>query len=165
MAPAMKSVLSVLALLAFSAGWAGAQDAPAAKAGAGSVVGTILDKDGKPAAGVKVRLFAPYERGGKRGNKSAATQPTLADAAAAPATGNEKAEKPNPAATATSDAEGKFMVANLPAGEYVVVARLRGQGGGRQQIEVNAGEEFKVELKLDVKPEKAGKKAEKAPAQ
>ena len=42
----------------------GAEDAKPAKGETGSVSGTVVDKDGKPAANAKVRLVHPNARGG-----------------------------------------------------------------------------------------------------
>jgi hypothetical protein len=139
----------------------------AGKGGKGVVSGIVLDQDGKPASGVMVRLFHPFERGPGKANpnrpeKQAAedgADPSKGDKPAngdKPAKGDQpakgdkpaKGDRPKPVATATTDANGKFEMGDVPAGEYMVVAMVRGQSGARQPIHVKAGETAKVELKL-----------------
>jgi hypothetical protein len=171
-------LVAVVAMLAFSASTARAEDTK------GSVTGTVVDKDGKPAAGVHVRLFHPFEKG-QRGNSDAAHEKNAektaekaekqnAETGEKPE-GGEKPEKPakgekpmrdKPVATATTDSNGAFTMKDVPAGKYVVLAMLKGQGGDRKDVEVTGGNEAKVELKLVYKdkPGKDEKKEEKKAA-
>ena len=165
--------VAVLALLFSLSNAASAQETE--KKDTGSIAGTIMDKDGKPASGVQVRLFHPFERG-QRGAAAAKAKEQNADPAA-PADGGgaaqekpdkaqkpRKADRPKPVATATTDNDGKFTMTDVAAGKYVVLAMLRGQGHARQDVEVTAGQAANVELKLKERTEKSGKRAEKKPA-
>jgi hypothetical protein len=165
-------LLAVAAVLAFGASTVRAEDA----AGKGSVSGTVLDKDGKPAAGVHVRLFHPFEKGQrgkgaakKEGAETNAADPAEGGSSDKPAKGS-KGDKPmrdKPVATATTDSNGAFSMKDVPAGKYIVMAMLKGQGGARQEVEVTAGSEAKAELKLEYRDkakDKAGNKEEKKAA-
>jgi hypothetical protein len=88
---------------------------------------------------------------------------THADRQAAKSDSGDKAAKKNsrpaPVASTTTDKDGKFELADVPAGKYVVMARVKDVGAARQEIEVKSGEPVKVDLQL--KERKAGKKEEK----
>lgn len=142
-----------------------------AKQETGSVSGTVLDKDSHAAPGVQVRLFHPFERGQRRG-PAAKTQQQNADPAA-PAQNQEKpgkpgkgrkSDRPKPVATTTTDKDGKFSIADVPVGKYVVMTMVRGVGGAREEVEVTAGGDAKVELKLKERPARGAKKAKKGDA-
>ena len=59
------------------------------------------------------------------------------------------------------DKDGKFSMADVPVGKYVVMAMVKGVGGARSEVEVTAGSEAKVELKLQERPAKGAKKGDK----
>jgi Carboxypeptidase regulatory-like domain len=148
-----------------------------AKKETGSVSGTVLDKEGKPAAGVQVRLFHPFERGQRRGNGSAAkVEKQNADSGAAATADKEekpgkgekghggKGNRPQPVATTSTDNDGHFTLSDVPAGKYVVMAMVKGVGGAREDVTVTSGSEAKIEMKLKDRPargDRAEKKAEK----
>jgi hypothetical protein len=147
-------------LLALSAARAGAAEVPQGK---GGVSGTVVDKDGNAVAGVNVRIFQPFRKGERPGKGEGKPEKNLAadgDKPAKPEKG-PKGDRPAPVATAMTDAEGKFTMADVPAGKYVVMAMLKGQGQARQPIEVKAGETATVALKLEKKDKPA--KSEKKP--
>ena len=140
-----------------------AQEANASQE-AGSVSGKVVDGEGNTVSGAVVRLMKPFARGrggaegagkaekqAKRGNRPAQ------QLAAKPG----KGDRPKPIATATTDAEGKFTLNDIPAGEYVVAAMLRGQGNARQPVTVKAGETATVDLKLKQRGGKGGEKPAK----
>lgn len=151
-----------------------------AKKETGTVSGTILDKDGHAAPGVQVRLFNPYERGQRPGHGQGAAKAEKQNADPAensPAHGDKgkggkgekKGDRPQPIATTSTDKEGKFSMADVPVGKYVVQAMVRGVGSAREQVEVTAGSDAKVELKLKEREANKGgdrseKKAEKKAA-
>jgi len=144
-----------------------------AKKETGSVSGTVLDKDGNAAPGVQVRLMHPFERGQRKGggDGAATAEPKNADPAAPgnsegkPGKGAKggKSDRPKPVATTSTDKDGKFSMADVPVGKYVVMAMVKGVGGARSEVEVTAGSEAKLELKLQERPAKGAKKAEKKP--
>lgn len=134
--------IAALALMLTLATSIRAEDQPAA---GGAVEVVVLDKDGKPAEGVTVRLTAP-----KQAAPQAQTKP--ADGAkSAP----EPAAKTSPVATATTDKDGKAKLENVPAGNYNLAASLRGQGSARQKVVVKSGDSMKVELHLVTRAAKA----------
>jgi hypothetical protein len=140
-----------------------------AKKETGSVSGTVLDKEGNAAPGVQVRLMHPFERGQRKSGDGGAAQaePKNAEPAAGEKPGKGakggKSDRPKPVATTSTDKDGKFTLADVPVGKYVVMAMVKGVGGARSEVEVTAGSEAKLELKLQERPAKGAKKAEKKP--
>jgi hypothetical protein len=110
----------------------------------GAVEGKVLGKDGAGVSGAKVRLMKASDVPAKGKKKEA-------PAAAAPA-----GEKPKPVAEAESGSDGAFSLKDVPAGDYVVTAAMKGQGAARADVSVKAGETAKVELTL--KERTGGKK-------
>jgi hypothetical protein len=140
-----------------------ARAAEAESAGKGSITGTVVDSEGKAVSGAMVRLMKPFEGGRKRPQANRAAQheqareladekPTKPQKPERPARG----ERPKPVATATTDAEGKFTMNDVPEGEYMVAAMVRGQGRARQPVTIKVGEAVTVELKLEQRPGGAG---------
>jgi hypothetical protein len=101
----------------------------------GTVEGKVIGTDGAGVSGAKVRLMKASDVGGKKKE---------APAAAAPAAG----EKPKPVAEAVSGSDGAFSMKDVPAGDYVINANLKGQGNARGKVSVKAGETAKVDLTL-----------------
>jgi len=110
----------------------------------GGVDGKVMGKDGAGVSGAKVRLMKASDVPAHGKKKEAP--------AAAPAAG----EKPKPVAEAESGSDGTFSMKDVPAGDYVVLAALKGQGAARADVSVKAGETAKVELTL--KERTGGKK-------
>ena len=108
----------------------------------GGIKGTVVDKDGKAVGSAKVELFPPHEKGSKAGDAP------KAEAKAARLAKGEKGARPAPIAETTSDSEGKFNLADVAEGKYTVMARAKGIGGGKQDVEVKAGETAEVKLEL-----------------
>jgi hypothetical protein len=130
------SLLAAALFLGVTSSHARAEDA----AGKGSVAGKILYPDGTPGVGVTVQLVprvraraadesAPAEPGEKRKGRGA---------------GNKVAA----VAESTADQSGAFAIADVPAGRYAVVCRLKGVGNARQPVNVTAGGTAEVTLKL-----------------
>ena len=86
----------------------GLQGAPAAQQG-GSVAGQIQGRDGSRPAGVRVSAL------------------TVPSGNMGPETGANYFEFGPPAATALTDAQGRFRLEGLPAGRYFIMAGLVGQ--------------------------------------
>jgi hypothetical protein len=141
-----------------------AKDAASPASGTGGVSGTVLDVDGKPAASAMVRLVKPFERGRAQATSKAAKQAARAERQARRLAEEKpdkpakapKGDRPKPVATATTDADGKFTMADVPAGEYMVIAGIRGQGMARHAVTIKAGETASVELKLKPRGGAAG---------
>jgi hypothetical protein len=150
--------------------FARAEDKPAAGAEAkkGSISGTVLDKDGKAVAGAMVAVIKPPQRqaggaGGDRpnrrgnnaGNGGAVNQATE-DPKPAPAPEPGRRQRPEPLFKATTDAEGKFTIKDVPAGDYAVRARVEGKGMAVERVSVKADETATVSLKLQDRPARGG---------
>ena len=143
--------------------------APAARAedkaaGKGTINGAVVDADGKAVAGAEVVVTKAPEKQPKQekqpkkqkaAGENADVKALVADEPAA----KEKKPKPEPVAKATTDAEGKFEIKGLAAGDYVVTARLKGTGNGKQRVTVADGKP--AEVKISLAPAK--KKAEGEP--
>lgn len=124
----------------------------------GSIKGKVVHADGKPAAGVPVRLM--HRAAGKASTTPAAAATTpkrRRPKGAAKAKGTAEA-----VAETTADAAGEFAFADVAPGRYVVVTRMKGIGGARQPAAVTGDTPATVTLTLkaqgEVKP-KAKRKA------
>jgi protocatechuate 3,4-dioxygenase beta subunit len=104
-------------------------------AGTGTIKGTVVGADGKPAAGVTVKLFAKTEKGGDK-------------AAPAAADGGGKRAKRVAVAEATTNDKGEFTMNNVPAGEYNIGAGGKGIGGAHSTVTVKSGGTETVSLTL-----------------
>ncbi len=117
--------------LSFTAVRAIAEDA---KKDTGTVTGTVTDADGKPVSGAEVGIYPPMKHGDKKPANQAA---------------GAHGDKPIPVVPSVkSDDKGEFTLSDVPAGDYMVVGRLKGTGNDREKVTVAAGETAKVELKL-----------------
>jgi hypothetical protein len=120
--------------------------------GTGSIKGTVLGMDGKPAANVEVRLIQPRRgpatRPAATPNVAVSAQPKEPAERHAPGAGGSKAPMPAPLKTATTDADGAFSMADVAPGNYVVVAGSPEMGVGRARVVVKDGEAATVEIKL-----------------
>src|SRR4051812_18345638 len=85
----------------------------------GSVSGTVTSPDGKPAAGVNIRLFHPMDKTERKAAKGEAKTEAKSEKAQTnaaegdkPAAGSEKkkTDKPVPVASGTTDNDGKFAL-------------------------------------------------------
>ena len=146
-------LLSLIAGLGLMAGvatlTARAEDGAAAKE-KGTVSGVVVDANGKGVASANVAIVAASdlpERPKKDKKEAGGEEKPKGDK---PAKGN----RPEPIAKGKTDSEGKFTLADVPAGEYVVVARAKDAGNARQSVTVTAGQETKVELTLQVRAAK-----------
>jgi len=151
--------------------FARAEDKPAAGAEVkkGSISGTVLDKDGKAVAGAMVGVIKPQARQGgggagaganrpNRGGGTAAANQATEDPKPAPAPdpGCGNRQRPEPLFKATTDADGKFTIKDVPAGDYAVMARVDGKGMARERVTVKADETATVSLKLQDRPARGG---------
>ena len=120
-----------------------AADAAVAK---GSVKGKVVKADGTPAAGAELRLMARPERGAKRAARDEGNPQ------AAQAEGKKGARARGPAreavAQGTADANGVFTLSDVPEGNYVIAARLKGAGNARQPVSVSGTSAADVTLTL-----------------
>src|SRR5438045_2919361 len=82
-----------------------AADKDSAKA-TGSVSGTVIGADGKPAANMKVRIVKPPMMDADKGEKPAPA-PAAADEGGK---GAGKRHRPEPIATGNTDSDGKFKI-------------------------------------------------------
>lgn len=121
----------------------------------GSVAGKVVGKDGSAVAGAKVRLMSPgdFKGKGKRPNDAAP-----ADREAGP---KGKGERPKPVAEAMTGSDGTFNLADIPAGDYLLVARAKGAGMGREKVSVSAGQTSDVTLTLSERKREGGDKKDR----
>jgi protocatechuate 3,4-dioxygenase beta subunit len=124
------AVLALALAVSFSATRVSAEEQ-----GKGTVSGKVTKADGSAAANAKVQLM----HGGKPGKKGA---PAAAEDKPAPG------DKPKPVAETTADADGKYTLADVPAGKYVIRAGIKGEGMGHQDIEVKAGETTTADIQM-----------------
>jgi hypothetical protein len=149
--------------------FARAEDKPAAGAEAkkGSITGTVLDKDGKAVSGAQVAVIKPPQRqgggaGGAAGrpNRNGAANQIAEDPKPAPAPapepGRGNRQRPEPLFKATTDADGKFTIKDVPAGDYALMTRVDGKGMARERVTVKADEAATVTLKLQDRPARGG---------
>jgi len=109
--------------------------------GKGSVKGKVLRADGNPAGGAEVQLMAREARRKKpNANVEASADSTK------PA--NQAKARREPAAQVKADDHGTFTLADVPAGQYVLAVRMKGEGAARQRVAVHAGDASEVTLKL-----------------
>ena len=146
--------------------FARADDKPAAadEVKKGTISGTVVDKEGKPVSGAMVGVMKPQQgrpnRGGgaNGGNNGAVNQATEdpKPAPAQPEPGRGNRQRPEPLFKATTDADGKFSIKDVPAGEYVVAARVEGKGMARERVTVKGDDTASVSLKLADRPARGG---------
>ena len=118
--------------------------APATPAGKAKLTVKVVDNDGKAVDGATVDLTVPAAR--KR--KAAAAAPTTAPTAdAAPV----KPAKPTPLQSTTTDADGGATLTAVPDGSYVVAARLKGSGNGREKVTVADGKDQSITVTIKKK--------------
>ena len=120
----------------------GRAEAPAKPAtGTSMITGKVTDPAGKPAAGVKVTLYA-----------SAATAKP-APTADAPA-GKKKAGKAKAVANVMTGDDGSFKFDNLAAGDYTLTAKSK-LGIASAHLSIKDGEAKDVQLALAKRTKKA----------
>ena len=148
-----------------------AEDKPAAGAEVkkGTITGTVLDKDGKAVSGAEVGVFKPMARGGAGGPGGGGNRPNRGGGNGA---ANQAAEDPKPAPPAdggrgnrqrpealfkaTTDADGKFTIKDVPVGEYAVRTRVEGKGIAFERVTVKPDDSVTVSLKLQDRPNRGG---------
>jgi uncharacterized protein (DUF2141 family) len=101
-----------------------------AAATTGSITGTVTGGNG---AAVTIKIFASH--GGKGQGKGAS------------AAAGKHPHRPTAIATASTDTSGNFTVSNLPDGQYIVVAFLKGTGLGHAKADLT-GASVSVNISL-----------------
>lgn len=129
-----------------------------------SVSGKVTDEHGAVVANVRVAVMPVPNR-----DAPPAPAPKLAPGVAPQAAQDKKPERrpgapgapgaapggrqrPQPVAETETDADGKFTMTGIAAGNYVVVAGGREVGMARQRVELADGQTLEVELKLVPRP-------------
>jgi uncharacterized GH25 family protein len=100
----------------------------------GSVSGTVTS-DGQPVVNAKVSVFKAEH------HKSAKSQETATS-------GNGTKPRREPLMVVNTDGDGHFSLTDLPAGEYTIVAKEKGDGHGRQKLSVIDGQSATVAITL-----------------
>ena len=106
----------------------------------GTITGKVVDAAGTAVEGAIVRVTAAKGKGEKAEGTS------QLDDGAKPEK-PEKAKKKD-ALKGRTDAQGAFTLEDVPAGEYTVIATVKGTGTGRQKVTVVAGQTATVEIAL-----------------
>jgi hypothetical protein len=126
------------------------------QAATGTITGTVT-KDGKPLANARVGLVDAAQVKARQGKRAKAAG---GDAAT---TDKSQRQRPTPIATAMTDSDGKFMLSDVKAGDYMVIAQVKGEGRGRARASVVSGETATVDISVApganaaLKPNKTGK--------
>ncbi|MGE5609986.1 MAG: hypothetical protein ACM359_12080 [Bacillota bacterium] len=119
----VKWALSAAVAVGLLVGWSATSVRAADEAAKVTIKGKVLNKEGKPAEGVKVNLY-----------KSGSQQ--------RPAAGQQR-QRPEALATATTDKEGKFEIATdakkVPDGTYRVSSGSRDTGFGMARVTIKGG--------------------------
>jgi hypothetical protein len=134
----MKWTLPVMAAVALLAGYSISSSTSYAQGAKAKVMGTVKQADGSVAANLNVSIFkgdvqAALQAGGRGGRRgggggAAGQQAGPGGGAAAPA----PTSQPTPLKSVTTDAEGKYTIADLDEGTYTLLAgNLGGGRGGR----------------------------------
>lgn len=106
----------------------------------GSITGTVTGVNG-PTSGATIKVFAFRGRGKK--------------AQGASTTG--KRQRPVAVGQATTDANGNFTILNIPDGNYIVIAVLKGVGVGHAKANLS-GSTVSVSITLNNHRAKSSKK-------
>lgn len=104
--------------------------AATAVGGSGTISGVVMH-DGKPLAQATVRLMKSNRTKGKARKQAAG-----------------KAGRRESVSQTATDEMGQFTLADVPPGEYVVIAGIRGQGMGRTTITVGEGQTARVQVQV-----------------
>ncbi len=146
------SVLTTLVLAAaFTMFMASSSNANLTKLAGGSITGKVVDSTGAAVEGAKIRVLPAMH---KEKPKKELNKKNLEAGADAPKEGKDK-EKPNkpkvaPVAEGESAADGTFKLEGIAAGEYTVVAAVKGKGMGRATVTVADGQAAEVTIKLEM---------------
>jgi len=159
-----RTMSGFVAVLALAVGaWAVWAD-DATTAAKGTVSGTVVDKDGKPVTGARVAVIdaaKAREMIGRRGKAGATTQE--ASKGRRERREGRRGEMAGAAAHGTTDAQGKFTLGDIPAGEYLVIGFERGKGIAHARVAVKPGGTESVSLTMKERGEgKAGKSGKSA---
>lgn len=139
-------VASLALLIGFSPSQVKAQDNTPAPTGKATITVTVVDSNAKPVEGARVVLLPPRERKAK-------PQATIGTPTASQlAKGNHN--RPKPIAEGTTDKDGKAVLNNIPDGEFVVHAMLKGTGAGSEKVTVTDQKDVSVTVTLKERPAK-----------
>ena len=153
-----KLMMLSLLVAGLSVGFAPLSAGAQAPTGKASIKGKVVGADGKPAAGVAVRLMHKEDKAATHKGAEPKTTAPAAKGKAAKGKGAAAANpKPEAVAETTADAKGEFSFAGVAPGKYVVAARQKGVGNGREQVTVSGDGASNVTVKL--KAEKGKGKA------
>jgi protocatechuate 3,4-dioxygenase beta subunit len=152
-----KLMMLSLLVAGLSVGFAPLSAGAQAPTGKASIKGKVVGADGKPAAGVAVRLMHKEDKAATHKGAEPKTTAPAAKGKAAKGKGAAASPKAEAVAETTADAKGEFSFAGVAPGTYVVAARQKGVGNGREQVTVSGDGASNVTVKL--KAEKGKGKA------
>lgn len=102
----------------------------------GSISGKVVDADGNPVAGAKVKVMAAAPAKPKKEKLEGGDAP------------KPDKPKPTPVAEGETDANGTFTLNDIPAGDYMVGAMAKGKGAAKEKVTVTEGGTAEVTLTL-----------------
>lgn len=151
---AVKKWIVPVAALAMLAGFSPMTRAQeAAPMGKATITVTVVDAEAKPVEGATVMLTTGPAKGPKA--NAAGDTPD-------PATGKHTRAKH--VAEGKTDKDGKAVLPNIADGTYMVAARLKGAGAGRDKVTVTDGKDASVTVTLKAHKGKHGGAAAATPA-
>jgi protocatechuate 3,4-dioxygenase beta subunit len=114
----------------------------------GTISGKVVDADGNPVEGAKVKVMhaTAKPKKDKKENLEGGDAPKP-----------EKPAKPGPVAEGVTDANGTFSFAGIAPGEYMVGAMAKEKGNAKTKVTVVEGETAEVTLELKVQAPKKPK--------
>ena len=139
---ALPGVLATIVLLMLALSARAEDPTTAPSSATGAISGAVVQKDGQPAANLRVRLFeAPDASQG-------ATVPQGKAALKGRAKGQGH-QRGRPVGEATTDAAGKFTFTDLTPGSYLVIAAQPAERAvARARLNVTADQMTQADLKL-----------------
>lgn len=129
------------AVLVLSSSLSQADSKPTAGA---SIQGKVVDSEGRPVAGADVRVMpVPLAKPHKEKLEGPVhPKPDKPEK-------KEKPQKAKPVAETVTDANGAFSLTGIPAGDYIIHARSKGQGNAKAQITLRDGQVQSITLELN----------------
>ena len=130
-----------------------------AMAAGATISGKVVDEQGAVVAGVRVAVMPMPNRDVQPPAPPQNAEPKAAqdsDKGRGNGPGGPGGrQRPQPVAQGETDADGKFSLAEVPAGKYMLVAGGRDAPGvARQPIEVTEGQELSIDLTLKPRPQR-----------
>jgi protocatechuate 3,4-dioxygenase beta subunit len=139
---ALPAIVAAVFFVALTKSAGAEEPATAPSSATGAISGVVAQKDGQPAANLRVRIFeaADVSQGGAFPQGKAALKGRAK---------REGHQRGRPIGEATTDAAGKFTFTDLPPGQYLVIAVQPAERSvARARLSVTADQMTQADLKL-----------------